>query len=175
MNFFEIFDLPLAFSIDLKALRARYIELSRELHPDRHAADLVAGQVAATQSSALVNDAYETLRNPERRTAYILTEAGLLGGDAKPELPPDFLMETLELNESLADAAGNASAMQEVLQQIDTMEAQLNATLAAAQAHFDGETDAQKRSAALQAVLAAHLQRKYLLRLRAQHSNFAAH
>ena len=173
MTHFDWFGLAPAFALDAAALRQRYIALSRELHPDRHQNDTPNARAINATQAANTNEAYETLRDPERRTAYLLALHGLLGEGVKQELPPAFLMETLELNEALQEADSPA-ALSVVTAQIEAIEAQLNTQLQAAQTAHDTAQNDTERSTALQNVQQAYLMRKYLLRLRAQAANFAA-
>ena len=66
-NYFELFDLPVGFEIDQQQLGARYRQAQGELHPDRYAGASAHEQRLAVQYSALVNQAYATLRTPLSR------------------------------------------------------------------------------------------------------------
>jgi len=109
-NHFEIFGVPEEFDVDLDALEKRYLELQREVHPDRFAAASKAEQRVSMQLATRVNEAYETLKYPLDRAEYLLRLA-----DVDPELetntamPPEFLAAQLERREALeaAVAAGD--------------------------------------------------------------------
>jgi len=109
-NHFEIFGVPEEFDVDLEALEKRYLELQREVHPDRFAAASQAEQRVSMQLATRVNEAYETLKYPLDRAEYLLRLA-----DVDPELetntamPPEFLAAQLERREALeaAVAAGD--------------------------------------------------------------------
>ena len=66
-NYFQLFDLPVHFALDQAQLGARYRQLQGELHPDRYASASDHEQRLAVQYSALVNEAYATLRKPLAR------------------------------------------------------------------------------------------------------------
>jgi molecular chaperone HscB len=104
-NHFEIFGVPAKFRVDLPALESRYRELQREVHPDRFVSASQAEQRVSMQLATRVNEAYQTLRAPLARAAYLLR---LHGVDPEFEtntaMPAEFLGEQLELREALEDA-----------------------------------------------------------------------
>lgn len=123
-NYFEIFGLPIDFDVDTSRLAERYRELQKELHPDKFAASTEHEQRLSMQWSALINTANETLRSPLARAIYMLEQKGLTI-DHNPQLPPDFLMQQIELREELEaleeDAAG--------LDKLDEFKGQVNQVL----------------------------------------------
>ena len=103
-NHFELLGLPVSFDVDPADLSARYRSLQQQLHPDRHSGGTDADRRLALQLTASLNDAYQTLQNPVRRAHYLLDLSGASAdGEADTRLSPDFLMEQMELRESLAD------------------------------------------------------------------------
>lgn len=103
MEYFSLFSLPVQLEVDKKALRASYLELSRKYHPDYFATAGADAQQEALDATAQLNKAFKTLSNREETIRYVLQEKGLLVDDEKYNLSPDFLMEMLEINESIAD------------------------------------------------------------------------
>jgi molecular chaperone HscB len=103
---FEILGIPRGFRVDERELENRYRELSRLLHPDRHAARSAAERRLALEKMIEVNDAYRTLREPVRRAAYLLSLRGLEVGetDGSNHLPPGFLLEVMERREAFDEA-----------------------------------------------------------------------
>ena len=65
-----------AFDVDEAALEAVYFELQRKLHPDRFATKSPKEKALSQSQAIAVNEAYETLRAPLRRAAYLLTVKG---------------------------------------------------------------------------------------------------
>jgi molecular chaperone HscB len=114
-NHFQIFGVPARFEVDLSALEARYRELQREVHPDRFAGASQAEQRVSMQLSTRVNEAYQTLKSPLRRAAYLLH---LQGVDPEFEtntaMPAEFLAEQMERREEL-EAAVAASDWQRLI------------------------------------------------------------
>jgi molecular chaperone HscB len=105
-NHFELFGLPQRHAIDEGALDAAYRGLQTEVHPDRFGGGSDAQRRVAHQSSARVNEAYRTLKDPVERARYLL---GLRGVDAMDQrdtkLPLHFLEAQLERRERAASAA----------------------------------------------------------------------
>lgn len=106
---FETLGVAPVFAVDEKALEERYRELTRLLHPDRHAAAGASARRLALEKTIAVNDAYRVLRDPARRAAYLLSRHGIdLGetgaGGAGKYLPPGFLFEVMEIRESFDEA-----------------------------------------------------------------------
>ena len=115
MNYFEIFGLPRKLGVDTAALQRRFYELSREHHPDFHQAAPAEEQARVLQTSARVNAAYRTLRDPIRRAQYLvrLEEEGERAASAteddrtderKLAAPPELLAEMFEIQEALQEA-----------------------------------------------------------------------
>ncbi len=106
-RFFEIFGLEPKLNLDTKALEARYFELSRKWHPDLFARKSEGDRQTALDQTALINDAYRTLRDPVKRAEYV---AGHDEGIA-PQAPPELLEEVFELNMALEELrSGDADA-----------------------------------------------------------------
>ena len=73
---FELFDLPPTFAQDRAVLDARWKDLQREAHPDRFAAQGATAQRVAMQWSVRINEAYQRLKDPVKRAAYLCTLGG---------------------------------------------------------------------------------------------------
>src|SRR5215468_11651632 len=108
MDYFEVFGLPRVLGIDIAPLEKTFHELSRKYHPDYFAAAPPAQKTQAVRMTALLNDAYRTLRHPVRRVEYLLSLYGLKSDGSK--VPQSLLMEVFEVNEQLEEVkAGRAS------------------------------------------------------------------
>lgn len=104
-NYFELFDLPAAFDIDVAALQPRYRELQRQFHPDRFAAEAPEQQRAAVAKAADINAALNTLKDPVARARHLLDLAGRpLQIESTTVSDADFLMAQMELREQLEEA-----------------------------------------------------------------------
>jgi molecular chaperone HscB len=104
MNYFELFEIPVQLKVDIAPLQKKFVELSRKYHPDYFVNDEASVQSEVLEKSALLNKAWKAFKNPDETIKYVLQQKGLLEEEEKYELPPDFLMEVLELNEQLMDA-----------------------------------------------------------------------
>ena len=101
-NYFQLFDLPVDFVLDVAQLGSRYRQLQRELHPDRYAGASAHEQRLAVQYSALINEAYATLRKPLPRALYLLELAGMSRETiAGQKIDGGFLITQMELREKL--------------------------------------------------------------------------
>lgn len=86
-NYFDIFDIPAEFDIDLAVLDLRYFDLQKRAHPDMMTGDVV--------SSAQLNNAYKILKNRFKRAEYLIE----LNGENELQASPELLMEMMELRE----------------------------------------------------------------------------
>lgn len=101
-NYFQLFDLPVQYSLDGARLGDHFRRLQGQLHPDRYASKAPQEQRLAVQYSALVNEAYTTLRDPLGRALYLLGLAGLTGEDvAAQQIDGGFLIMQMDLREKL--------------------------------------------------------------------------
>lgn len=121
VDYFAFFGLPKKLNIDTAALDRDFYDLSRKLHPDINARAGGQEQEWSLQQSSMLNDAHRTLKNPIRRTQYLLklegveleeqsktaTEQARSTGQAKKQIvPSDLLEEVFELNVQLEEMRG---------------------------------------------------------------------
>jgi molecular chaperone HscB len=109
-DYFSVFGLEPKLNLDLPALEHEFHRLSRKLHPDRFARALDNEKQWSLADTALLNDAYRTLKDPLRRTEYLLK---LLGAEIHADddrqkgkragAPDDLLEEVFELNMQLEE------------------------------------------------------------------------
>ncbi len=106
-NYFELFGLPPQFELEDRELANRYKSLQRQLHPDTVATGDDRRKRFAVQATAHVNEAYRILRSPVDRAEYLLAQTGCRAGDkAGKQLPPEFLMQQIQLREELETIPG---------------------------------------------------------------------
>lgn len=108
-NDFELFELPLAYALDRAVLDERWKALQREVHPDRHAAADAQAQRQAMQWSVRINEAYQRLKDPLQRAAYLCELHGApVQAENNTAMPPSFLMQQMEWREALEDASSSS-------------------------------------------------------------------
>jgi molecular chaperone HscB len=184
-DFFQVFDLPRGFQIDLPALEHEFHRLSRKVHPDRFARAGENERQWSLADTALLNDAYRTLKDPLYRTEYLLKLEGAEigeefaaanGKDRKDpsKVPADLLEEVFDLNMQLEEMRMARKMGEEDLE--------LQASLTAAKGKFNGlleavdhdlraqwqvwdAGDSSTRKAAQKAMVALLHRRRYLSNL----------
>ena len=95
-NFFETFNLPVLFNIDIDMLNHQYRTLQKTIHPDRFVNATDAEKKQSLQKSTQINDAYQVLKDPIKRASHIISLHQVLKDNT---LPPDFLMQQMEWEE----------------------------------------------------------------------------
>ena len=104
-NHFELFQLPARFDVDMAALDAAYREIQGRVHPDRFVNALDADKRVAMQWATRANDAYQTLKNPQKRAQYLCELNGVdLQTESNTAMPMAFLMQQMEWREALGEA-----------------------------------------------------------------------
>lgn len=103
MNYFELMELPVNINVNKSALSKKYFELQKKYHPDFYAKSDEADQQEALEKTSALNQAYKTLKDQDATIKYLLKIKGLLQEEEKYPLPPDFLMEVMDLNENLSE------------------------------------------------------------------------
>lgn len=100
MNHFELFDLPVALDIDLATLKANFLRLQQQYHPDK-----AEDKNQAMIKSSEVNQAYKVLSNVDSRAGYLLAlkkqdyHLDQSIGDF------EFLQSAMEIREQLDEAS----------------------------------------------------------------------
>jgi molecular chaperone HscB len=108
-NDFTLFGLPEQFAQERAAIDTRWKELQRQAHPDRFAAQGAAAQRIAMQWSVRINEAYQRLKEPLKRAAYLCELRGApINAESNTAMPAAFLMEQMAWREALDDAASAA-------------------------------------------------------------------
>ena len=106
---FELFGIERRFALDRVALDTRWRALQAEVHPDRFASEPAAAQRVAMQWAVRVNEAYQRLKDPIKRAAYLCELHGVaVQAENNTAMPTGFLMQQLEWREGLDEARGVA-------------------------------------------------------------------
>ncbi|MDO9143879.1 Fe-S protein assembly co-chaperone HscB [Rhodoferax sp.] len=114
---FELFGLARSFAQDRAALDARWKDLQRQAHPDKFTAQGAAAQRIAMQWSVRINEAYQRLKNPLKRAAYLCELHGApVNAENNTTMPASFLMQQMQWREELDEAQG-AQDLEQINQQ----------------------------------------------------------
>jgi molecular chaperone HscB len=134
-NYFELFGLPVGFDVNAEALALRYRDLQRTLHPDRFASASEQERRLSMQLATRVNEGFQTLKSPLMRARYLLELKGVAVNDTDTSMEPAFLMDQMELRETLADARQNKDfdALDRVRSEVEARDRRLLESMAA---HF---------------------------------------
>jgi molecular chaperone HscB len=125
MNYFEIFGLPVQLKVDKSLLPKKYFELNKQFHPDFYANTTPSEQQHALEITANLNKAFKTFQNPDDTIKYVLQLKNLIEEEEKYQLPPDFLMEVLEINEKLMDASDDKQTKLNLQSAIDNLQSEI--------------------------------------------------
>jgi molecular chaperone HscB len=163
MDFFEFLDLPRSLALDAKDMEKRFYAMSRQLHPDLHSRKTPAERQQAEAATAILNDAYRTLRDPVARAEYLLKLEGFdIGEQGTKDVPPELLEEVFELNMALEEADGEQ--IEFFRQRFEGMRKELDIEMHEAFAQWDSTRSRD----ALTAVRGLLNRRKYITNLISQ-------
>ena len=110
-NHFDLFQLPARFDVDMAALDAAYREVQGRVHPDRFVNATDAEKRVAMQWATRANEAYQTLKNPQKRAQYLCELNGVdLQTESNTAMPMAFLMQQMEWREALGEARAEKDA-----------------------------------------------------------------
>ena len=172
INYFDFYNLPETFHIDEAALKKNFYALSKQYHPDFYANEDETKQQEILELSTLNNKAYQTLSDPNKLLEYILRLHNLVSDGAKPQLPADFLMEMMDINERLMEIE-NAEQLAEVTGEVLAIEGDINEGLQSLTQGYTELDDTAKESR-LNDIANIYFRQKYLLRIKESLNTFAA-
>ncbi|HYE56555.1 MAG TPA: Fe-S protein assembly co-chaperone HscB [Chitinophagaceae bacterium] len=126
MNFFELYNMPVTLNPDKAYVTQKYYELSRQYHPDFFSGASPERQAEVLRVSSDVNRAYKTFTDRDATIRYVLQTKELLEDEEKYVLDPEFLMEVLDINESLMDLdEQDAMAVENIKTKVDELEREI--------------------------------------------------
>jgi len=118
-NYFEIFHLPQSFSLDIVALNHAYYQVQSKTHPDRFSNSSSQQKKIAMKWAARANEAYQVLKDPPKRAAYICQLNGVeFQSDLGIAITPEFLIQQMEWCENLESIISIRDA--QALKELDT-------------------------------------------------------
>lgn len=113
-NYFSLLGLAVSFDVDKTLLNHNYHEIQKSIHPDNFANAAAVERRLSVQKAAQINDALETLKNPLRRSIYLLSLYGVELSDNDGSVDPAFLMEQMELRENLSEVGSKDDPLAEL-------------------------------------------------------------
>ena len=157
MNYFELFDLPVAPVVNKSTLAKKYFELQKKFHPDFFTNESEEEKEMVLQQSADINKAFKIFQNSEKTIEYFLQQKGIITTDEKFSLPHGFLMEMMELNEDLSEDNPGLTN-----NKVAAYEAVLNESILPVLQHYNA---AATTGADLQKLKEYYYKKKYLKRI----------
>lgn len=155
MNYYELFGLKEAPTVDKKSISKKYIDLQKKYHPDFFTNENETDKEFAMEQSAAINKGYKIFANKDNTIEYFLKLKEIITADEKFNLPPDFLMEMMELNEGFDDNKNIEKEIQqfenELAKQIETL--------------IDSQNTPELNEAQLQDLKIYYYKKKYLNRI----------
>ena len=156
-NHFELFQLPQQFGIDAAKLDAAYREVQGQVHPDRFVNAGDAEKRVAMQWATRANEAYQTLKNPQKRARYLCEQHGVdLQTESNTAMPMAFLMQQMEWREALGDARASKDVAA-----LDALEQQLQRERKQRLLQIGAQLDAMDFASAAQGVRALMFLEKF--------------
>ncbi len=172
MNFFQFYEIPVSFTLDENALKKKYYALSRQYHPDFHTHENETEQEHILEMSTLNTRAYKTLSDFDERVKYILELKGLLKESEKQEIPNAFLMEMMDINESVMDLQMDFD-LEKYKQTSNEVREMQNNLFAEVKPFLETYNDATFVEDDLKKIKDFYLKKRYILRLEKNLSIFA--
>ncbi len=172
MNYFDFFEIPVSFLPDEAELKRKFLQNSKKYHPDFFTLESDEKQEETLELSTLNNQAYHTLSDFDRRMKYILELKGVLKEEGKNDIPQEFLMEMMEVNEALMELEFDfdEKKFEEVKNKINLLEDQLyQAILPYLEAFEAHENDLDQ----LEIVKDFFLKKRYIWRIQENLDRFA--
>jgi len=174
-DFFDFYEIPQKFFINEEALKSKFLLKAKQNHPDFYVNDQEKYADAMEQTS-LNNQAFKVLSKFDSRLEYILKRYGLLE-ESKNEIPQDFLVEMMDINEVIMDLQFDfdLEKMEEVKSKIHAIGEDLEYQINSLSKEFDKLEDnlSQESNTILEQIRNRYLKQKYVLRLRESLDKFA--
>lgn len=146
MNYFELFNLPVSYTLDTHKLASDYKTLQRHFHPDKYANASDSEKLLSVKKAAEINDAFTTLKSPISRAEHILSINNVeLAHETQTIQDTAFLMQQMEFRERLEDIEHSADPLADIAAfeaELKTLSLSLQNSLAELLAQKDWQTAA---------------------------------
>jgi molecular chaperone HscB len=107
MDYFELFQIPRRYRIDLADVERKFLAITRNIHPDYFGGSSEDMRSLSVSLSAELNEALRVLKDPVLRAAYLLEEAGGPNAATDRTVPQAVLTNVMMLREEVEEAAGD--------------------------------------------------------------------
>jgi molecular chaperone HscB len=107
MDYFELFQIPRRYRIDLADVERKFLAISRNIHPDYFGGSSDDMRKLSVNLSAELNEALRVLKDPVLRAGYLLEEAGGPSAAADRTVPQAVLTNVMMLREEVEEAAAD--------------------------------------------------------------------
>ncbi len=162
MDFYESLGLSPGLWLDPEDLKRRFYERSRQWHPDRFSRGTGQEQQRALDMTAMLNDAFRTLRDPVTRAEYYLKQNRM---ELSKDAPPELLEEVFELNMALEELRrGDDSSRPQLVEAQERFSA-MRSEIDGALAGLFEKYDAAREPAVLDEIRAVLNRRRYISNL----------
>lgn len=148
-------------------VKQQFYALSKKYHPDFYINETEEKQQEVLELSTLNNKAFQVLKDANKRLQYVLGLEGQITEGENYALPQDFLMEMMDVNETLMDLQfePDATKSEQVKTQIDSFENGLKTELESLTIRFDNAV-ADERTSILMQIKDNFYRSKYLWRIK---------
>lgn len=114
-NFFQLFDVPVSFELDLELIHQRYMELQKAVHPDKFVNASAQEKRISMQHTSRINEALNTLKQPVERAIYLLKLKDIdINFENETTMDAAFLTEQMEIREALSEVREKEDPLQEL-------------------------------------------------------------
>ncbi|GJM32925.1 MAG: hypothetical protein DHS20C18_19260 [Saprospiraceae bacterium] len=172
MNYFEFYGLPITFKVDQEKLKRIFYENSKKYHPDFFTLESDEKQAEILELSSKNNEAYQLLTDFDRRMKYILDLKGVLDEEGQNQIPQDFLMDMMDINENLMELEFDfdKEKYQTIKKELAKLESTLYQGVASIIENYDDENADLGELSLLKDF---YLKKRYLLRIHENLATFA--
>lgn len=166
-DYFEFYGLPVGFNPDTALVKQKFYEFSKKYHPDFFINETEEKQAEVLEKSTVNNKAYQVLSDSQKRLPYILELKGQLAEGEHYVLPQDFLMDMMEISESLMDLQfdPDAEKLAAVKVDVSAVEEGIHKEIAELTDSFESKSEAEQ-AILLGAVKDLYYRSKYLIRIK---------
>lgn len=165
-DYFDFYGLPVSFNPNPAAVKQQFYKFSKQYHPDFYINETEEKQAEVLELSTVNNKAYQTLSNPQKRLQYILELKGALKEGENYTLPQSFLMEMMDVNETLMDLqfGPDPDRLASLKEEVALIEQAISHDISALTATFDTQ-DLSQQAKSLATIKDLYYRNKYLLRI----------